>query len=793
MAPYVEIVAAAKNEDQEAINSLLIMYEDDLRLIIKSFHVEQEEDIQDLTQEIFIHAFTHLDTLKDDTAFPSWLKELAKNYMIDRYRKNKRSMIMLNIDDHDGELVTENDIHTDVMPSERLEQKTQREIIASLIDELPEIYRNVLIDLYYHNMSYQQIAEKYKININTVKSRLFTAKKKLKANIEAYEHKTNTVLHSADILGQLRTIIRSIYNTKNIGSTMTTVQQLTSAGVSHTISNNLATKISMATASVSLAVTISVVSMGVTVANPPNDTTEESSVVSELSISEEESIESSEEPETTEVISAEPSENVTEPPESTPLPEPSIIYVHETSNVYVPETSYVYVSVPGETSFIERSMNYQNYETVESYDGFCQYLVYPDNNEAMLLNFEPEHVFSIDDPNAGLYFNGMSRDYFRPYDEANYDPEGTPEVTMVLPSYISYNGQNIPVTKLHKNAFENFSDEHYVKSIEWPEHLKEIPDKCMMDFRFKSIGPAKELTRIGLYAFNLDTSELKVLDLANLFPSLTELEEGMSFYSEFTGKVTLPATLLDIPDSVFEFASEVEIHYDQHYPRKRYLKADTFRLILPEQPLKASPLSFLHPSTLDEPENTYLENFYFDSNNHPVTFETEKDNFGVMIKKLSAENMYLPEGLTAIAAHAFDTYDSTTHSVIENLYIPQTITKIEKDAFCSSKGNAINHIFLPKTGKTADELKILKKSVLLSKNFSFEKEEDDYLIFTNIHPEAIVRVNSEESSPDDEFPPDDEDYFDEMIPEDEFPPDDEDFLDETIPEDELPPEEDIFP
>ena len=137
-----------------------------------------------------------MDRFKEKSSFSTWLYRIAKNNFFDLMRKYKSRKVVYsddlelieNISTKEGYLSNNTS-----SPSETLESKEKACKIRSLIDSLPKDHKEVITLLFDKDMSYKGIAEKVKIPIGTVMSRIFYAKKQLRKkvkNLSSYDAKT---------------------------------------------------------------------------------------------------------------------------------------------------------------------------------------------------------------------------------------------------------------------------------------------------------------------------------------------------------------------------------------------------------------------------------------------------------------------------------------------------------------------------------------------------------------------------------------------------------------------------
>ncbi len=132
-----------------------------------------ERDIAaDVTQEIFIKIYHNLDKFREEKNFSSWIFTISKNYCVDYWRKNKKHL--LNKQDLD-----ENISSSKPTPEEILVKRSEIEILRKKIAQLEPDLRIALILRDIHDLSYQEIAERFSIPEGTIKSRINRARLKL--------------------------------------------------------------------------------------------------------------------------------------------------------------------------------------------------------------------------------------------------------------------------------------------------------------------------------------------------------------------------------------------------------------------------------------------------------------------------------------------------------------------------------------------------------------------------------------------------------------------------------------
>jgi RNA polymerase sigma-70 factor (ECF subfamily) len=131
-------------------------------------------DAEDLAQETFIKAYKKLDTLKNPEKTKSWLYSIARNTVMDFFRKNKNREV------GESNALLEN--IAQATATDLQDYATEREISKELerfIDKLVKEDRAIIRLLYYEGFTYKEIVKLLNINENTLKSRLHRARKVL--------------------------------------------------------------------------------------------------------------------------------------------------------------------------------------------------------------------------------------------------------------------------------------------------------------------------------------------------------------------------------------------------------------------------------------------------------------------------------------------------------------------------------------------------------------------------------------------------------------------------------------
>ncbi len=145
-----------------------------------AYHLTRNsEDSRDLYQETAFRALTNKDKFRPGTNFKAWTFTIMKNIFINNYRKKVKANTVFDATDNDyyinsGSNAVTNSAESGIMLEE----------LNHMIGNLQDAFRVPFL-MHYEGFKYQEIADHLDLPLGTVKSRIFFARKELKAAIEA--------------------------------------------------------------------------------------------------------------------------------------------------------------------------------------------------------------------------------------------------------------------------------------------------------------------------------------------------------------------------------------------------------------------------------------------------------------------------------------------------------------------------------------------------------------------------------------------------------------------------------
>ncbi len=142
-------------------------------------------EAEELAQEAFVRAYFALRSYKPQYKFSTWLFKIATNLCINYLKKRRRWVHVDDYQDDEGKpLWVLPDARSYGNPSSTMAQHEMQREIQEAVNQLPSVYRTVVILRHMHGLSYQEIADVTGLPIGTIKSRLGRGRGKLTALLE---------------------------------------------------------------------------------------------------------------------------------------------------------------------------------------------------------------------------------------------------------------------------------------------------------------------------------------------------------------------------------------------------------------------------------------------------------------------------------------------------------------------------------------------------------------------------------------------------------------------------------
>jgi len=174
-----QIVRRAQKGDKAAFELLVQRHQHRVFAVARGI-IKRQEDVEDIAQQVFVKAYFSLKRFDQRAAFSTWLYKITVNECWDLLRKRKARPLVYEADLNDEQSsqfsAVERKAENGPDASERL---ANRQRLDRMLDQLEPRDRAMLVLKKVEGFSVEEIAELLGLNANTVKVRLFRARRRI--------------------------------------------------------------------------------------------------------------------------------------------------------------------------------------------------------------------------------------------------------------------------------------------------------------------------------------------------------------------------------------------------------------------------------------------------------------------------------------------------------------------------------------------------------------------------------------------------------------------------------------
>jgi len=166
-----ELIEACKQQDRRAQQQLYERFAPAMFGVCRRY-VKSPEDAEDVLVEAFFKVLTNLQQYKGSGSFEGWIRRIVVNEALMFLRKRHNFRLTVEISEIDRPAVS------------RVVNELAANDILRLLEHLPTGYRTVFNLYVLEGYKHREIAEMLGISINTSKSQLILARKKMQHLLE---------------------------------------------------------------------------------------------------------------------------------------------------------------------------------------------------------------------------------------------------------------------------------------------------------------------------------------------------------------------------------------------------------------------------------------------------------------------------------------------------------------------------------------------------------------------------------------------------------------------------------
>ena len=171
------LVRRAQAGDREAFGRLVEQFQRTVHAICLRRLGNPSEAVE-MTQEVFLHVMRRIDQLREPERFAGWLRQVTVRMAINRATRRTAPASV-----ESGVLEATCEHRND--PLDELISRERAQRLWEALARLKVLDREALLAFYINGQSLVEIADRLDVPIGTIKRRLHTARKRLKAELEA--------------------------------------------------------------------------------------------------------------------------------------------------------------------------------------------------------------------------------------------------------------------------------------------------------------------------------------------------------------------------------------------------------------------------------------------------------------------------------------------------------------------------------------------------------------------------------------------------------------------------------
>ena len=170
------LIARAQTGDRAAFGELVERFHPAV-FAVAIARLRDVNEATELTQEVFIHAMTKIDQLREPHCFVGWLRQITVRMAINRVTRKAP------VQGADPEFL-QNAPDSEAGPLDEMIQSENRTEVWNGLDRLKPTDRDTLIAFYIKGRSLKQMSREFETPVGTIKRRLHVARNRLRHALE---------------------------------------------------------------------------------------------------------------------------------------------------------------------------------------------------------------------------------------------------------------------------------------------------------------------------------------------------------------------------------------------------------------------------------------------------------------------------------------------------------------------------------------------------------------------------------------------------------------------------------
>lgn len=175
-----EKLASLSFNDEKYFEEIVERYTDKIRKYIARI-IGNWQESEDITQEVFIKAYTNIASFDPKMKFSSWVYRIAHNESVNFIKKHYKTQNVEYSDEIKNKFIEDNEALVKIL------EKENKDLVKNGLYQLKENDREILELYYFEEKSYIEISDILEISINSVGPKIKRAKNKLEKIIKSID------------------------------------------------------------------------------------------------------------------------------------------------------------------------------------------------------------------------------------------------------------------------------------------------------------------------------------------------------------------------------------------------------------------------------------------------------------------------------------------------------------------------------------------------------------------------------------------------------------------------------
>ncbi len=172
-----ETIKLAQSGDASAFNVIVRSYRSRILGTVYRL-IGRPEDVEDVTQDVFVRLYYSLDQLRLPKVFEPWLHRLTVNTTYDYLRKRRRSGSVAMAELSEEQVIAADASQSGKQHEEDVRNDEVRQVVGALFENISDDDRILLTLKEIEGMTLKELQQIYNVKENALKVRLFRARKR---------------------------------------------------------------------------------------------------------------------------------------------------------------------------------------------------------------------------------------------------------------------------------------------------------------------------------------------------------------------------------------------------------------------------------------------------------------------------------------------------------------------------------------------------------------------------------------------------------------------------------------